>query len=76
MISRRIREHRVALAHLQERIEDLNPSSVLKRGYSIARKLPEKLILRDVSGLNKGDRVLVTLAEGEIECRIEEITES
>jgi len=75
MISRRLREHRMALAHLEERIKDLNPSSVLKRGYSIARKLPEKLILKDVSGLNKGDHVLVTLAEGEIECRIEEITE-
>ncbi len=75
MISRRIREHRMALAHLEKRLRDLNPSSVLKRGYSIARKLPEKLILRDVSGLNKGDRVLVTLAEGAIECRIEKITE-
>ena len=75
MISRRISEHRTALAHLEKRIMDLNPSSVLKRGYSIARKLPEKLILRDVSGLNKGDHVLVTLAEGEIECRIEEIME-
>lgn len=75
MISRRLRERRTALAHLEERIKDLNPSSVLKRGYSIARKLPEKLILRDVSGLSRGDRVLVTLAEGEMECRIEEITE-
>ena len=75
MIARRIREHRMALVHLEERLRDLNPSSVLKRGYSIARKLPEKLILKGVSGLNKGDHVLVTLAEGEIECRIEEITE-
>jgi exodeoxyribonuclease VII large subunit len=76
MISRRIREHRMALAHLEKRLKDLNPSSVLKRGYSIVRKLPEKLIIKDVSGLSRGDRVLVTLAEGEIECRIEEITES
>jgi exodeoxyribonuclease VII large subunit len=75
MISRRLREQRVALSHLEKRIKDLNPSSVLKRGYSIARKLPERLILKDVSGLNKGDHILVTLAEGEIECRIEEITE-
>jgi exodeoxyribonuclease VII large subunit len=75
MISRRIREHQTALAHLEERIKDLNPSSVLKRGYSIARKLPERIILKDVSGLSRGDHVLVTLAEGEIECRIEEITE-
>jgi exodeoxyribonuclease VII large subunit len=75
MIFRRLKERRMALSHLEERIRDLNPSSVLKRGYSITRKLPEKLILRGVSGLTKGDQVLVTLAEGEIECRIEEITE-
>jgi exodeoxyribonuclease VII large subunit len=73
MISRRLKEHQTALAHLQERIKDLNPSSVLKRGYSIARKLPEKWILKGVSGLKKEDHVQVTLAEGEIECRVEQI---
>jgi len=74
MIFRRLKENRMALALLEERIKDLNPSSVLKRGYSITRKLPGKLILKDVSGLKKGDHVNVTLAKGEMECQIEKIT--
>ena len=62
---------RVGMSHLEERINDLNPLSVLNRGYSITRKLPENLIMKDVAGVKKGDRVHVTLAEGELECEIE-----
>ena len=74
MIFRRLKENRLALTHLEERIKDLNASSVLRRGYSITRKLPEKLTLKDVLGLKKGDRVNVTLARGEMQCQIEKIT--
>ncbi len=74
MMLKGLKENRMALSHLQERLEDLNPASVLKRGYSITRKLPEKVILKDVSGLEKGDRVSVTLAQGELDCQIEKIT--
>jgi exodeoxyribonuclease VII large subunit len=74
MILKRLKENRMALSHLGERLKDLNPSSVMERGYSITRKLPEKFILKDVAGLTKGDHVGVTLARGELVCQIEEIT--
>jgi exodeoxyribonuclease VII large subunit len=74
MMHKGLRENRMALSHLQELLEDLNPASVLKRGYSITRKLPEKVILKDVSGVEKGDRVSVTLAQGELDCQVEKIT--
>jgi hypothetical protein len=32
------------------------------------------MILKDVSGVEKGDDVNVILAEGELECRIKKIT--
>ena len=74
MISGRLRENRMNLSLLEAKIKDLSPLSVLKRGYSITRKLPEKMILKDVSGVEKGDDVNVILAEGELECRIKKIT--
>lgn len=74
MISGRLRENRMNLSLLEAKIKDLSPLSVLKRGYSITRKLPEKMILKDVSGVEKGDDVNVILAEGEMECRIKKIT--
>jgi exodeoxyribonuclease VII large subunit len=74
MISQRFGGIRMALSLLEERIKDLNPLSVLKRGYSITRKMPEERILKGVSGVKKGDQVNVILAEGELECRIEKTT--
>ncbi len=74
MILKRLKENRMALSHFGERLKDLNPTSVMKRGYSITRKLPEKMILKDVSSLKKGDHVNVTLAKGELDCQIEKIT--
>ena len=74
MILKRLKENRMTLSHFGERLKDLNPSSVMERGYSITRKLPEKIILKDVSGLKKGDHVGVTLAKGDLVCQIEKVT--
>jgi exodeoxyribonuclease VII large subunit len=65
---------RSPLSLLEKRLTDLSPLSVLKRGYSITRRLPEKTVIRNCFTLNKGDRVKVLLSEGEIECRVEKIT--
>jgi exodeoxyribonuclease VII large subunit len=74
MILKRLKENRMALSHFGERLKDLNPALVMERGYSMTRKLPEKILLKDVTGLKKGDHVGVTLAKGELVCQIEEIT--
>jgi len=61
------------LSALEKRMSDLSPLSILKRGYSITRKLPGKSVLKDTSGMEKGDRVQVLLGEGEMTCRVEEL---
>jgi exodeoxyribonuclease VII large subunit len=71
MISRGIKLTRMDLSVLEEKMKDLNPLSVLKRGYSITWKLPEKEVLRDASAVKTGDHVEVLLAEGELQCLIE-----
>jgi len=73
MILKRLKENRMALSHFGERLNDLNPGSVMERGYSITRKLPEEVILKDVASLTTGDHVGVTLAKGELVCQIEKI---
>ncbi len=69
----RLRDTQSGLSALEKRMTDLSPLSILKRGYSITRKLPEKSVLRNTSGVEKGDRVQVLLGEGEMTCRIEEL---
>ena len=68
-----LREHRMKASLLEERLKDLSPLSILSRGYSITRKLPENMVLRDVSEVREGDRVRVSLSEGEMECGVEKI---
>ncbi len=73
MVARKLRDCRMDISMLQEKLKDMSPLSVLGRGYSITRKLPEKRVLRSSSQVNRGDKVSVKLAEGELECLVEKI---
>lgn len=61
---------------LKARLAGVNPLAILSRGYSITQLLPEKRILTEAEGLNKGMRVKVRLHRGELLCDIEEIIPS
>jgi exodeoxyribonuclease VII large subunit len=73
MVTRKVKDCRMGVSMLQEKLKGMSPLSVLGRGYSITRKLPEKLVLRSSSQVNRGDRVNVKLADGELECLVEKI---
>ncbi len=73
---------RLRLAGMKERLslaagklESLSPLSVLSRGYSICRRLPERAIVREARALKEGDRVEVRLSRGEVRCDVQEVRE-
>lgn len=63
---------RSALSVLEGRLGGLDPHAVLKRGYSITRRLPDGGVVRRSSDVREGGRVRVTLAAGELACLVEE----
>ncbi|MCF8086850.1 MAG: exodeoxyribonuclease VII large subunit [Desulfotignum sp.] len=49
----------------------LNPASVLNRGYSIARTLPDKQVILDAGMVNIQDPIEIILAQGRVLTRVE-----
>jgi len=53
------------------RLHALSPLAVLGRGYAVCWNEPRTSIIRSAGAVAPGDRVRVTLAEGELACRVE-----
>ncbi len=53
-----------------EKLDAFSPLKVLGRGYAIAEKWPERLILRRADQVKVGDQVRVRLSQGEIHCEV------
>jgi exodeoxyribonuclease VII large subunit len=62
---------RQKIAGVLGKLDSLSPLSILQRGYSITRKIPSLLILRDSSQVEIGDKVEVRLYRGALICGIE-----
>ena len=56
-------------------LESLSPLGVLARGYSIARLLPQRSVVRSVRHVSLGDRLELILSQGTLECCIESVKE-
>jgi exodeoxyribonuclease VII large subunit len=55
-----------ALAALERELAVVGPMSVLARGYSITTRAEDGSVVRSVSGVNDGDRLITRLADGEV----------
>jgi exodeoxyribonuclease VII large subunit len=58
------------------KLRTLSPLAVLERGYSIARLLPSKEVIRRASDLKVASRVNVKVRRGEFIARVEKIKEN
>ena len=56
---------------LAGRLENLSPLAVLGRGYAVCWNADRTAIVRSAATVSPGDVVQVTLAAGEIDCRVE-----
>lgn len=61
------------LENVLGKLDTLSPLSILKRGYSICRKLPRLEVIKKAKEVKVEDRINVKVSEGEIFCRVEEV---
>jgi exodeoxyribonuclease VII large subunit len=66
-----LRRDRALLASLTAGLDHLNPLSILSRGYSITKRLPAGIILKDASEVKPGDMISTRLYQGEVVSRVE-----
>lgn len=55
---------------LAGRLESLSPLAVLARGYAVCWNDERAIAIRSAAEVSTGDRVRVTLHQGELECRV------
>jgi exodeoxyribonuclease VII large subunit len=56
-------------------LESLNPLRVLRRGYSITRRLTDNIIVRRADALRVGEDVKIQLARGCIDAKVRKISQ-
>ena len=74
MRQRVAQRHQSADARVRElaaRLDSLSPLAVLGRGYAVCWNESRTSIIRSPAAVRPGDGVRVTLAEGELACRVE-----
>jgi exodeoxyribonuclease VII large subunit len=54
-----------------DRVEAMSPLNILRRGYSIVRRIPSMEIVREARSVKRGDKVDVKLSQGGLLCSVE-----
>ncbi|MCP4163779.1 MAG: exodeoxyribonuclease VII large subunit [Deltaproteobacteria bacterium] len=66
-----LKEKKSDLSKLLARLENLNPLSVLERGYSITRTVPGKKVIGSIGNITEGQNVEVLVSDGTLNCKVE-----
>ncbi|NIQ40006.1 MAG: exodeoxyribonuclease VII large subunit [Proteobacteria bacterium] len=70
-----VRLKRRSLERSIDRLQAMSPLNILRRGYSIVRRIPSMNIVRDSRTVKKGETVDVKLHHGHLICKIERTNE-
>lgn len=73
-LTRRLHHATTQLRECAGRLESLSPLAVLGRGYAVCWNADRTAIIRAAAQATPGDRVRVTLAEGELDCDVRRAT--
>jgi len=63
------------LRNLSSQLNNLSPLAILERGYSVTHSCPEKMIIKDVKKVKKGDLVMTKLWKGSLLSKVIETTD-
>ena len=65
-ITHALNTEREKLSGIAGKLESLSPLNVLKRGYTITTRLEDNKSLREVEGLNKGNKIKTNFSKGSV----------
>ena len=71
MFINNINQRREHLAWRVDRLNALNPTAILARGYSITRTIPEAVVVRNSGQVKIGQNLEVMVEKGSLTCRVE-----
>lgn len=69
-VVRHVERRRNRLGAAAGRLDALSPLSVLRRGYSIARRRSDGVVVKSVAAVAAGETLDLRVADGSIECRV------
>ena len=67
-----VSERQARLREVNAKLDSLNPTAILARGFSITRTLPETTIVRDSAAVSLGQALEIVLARGSLTCDVKE----
>jgi exodeoxyribonuclease VII large subunit len=70
-IARNLERRKLSLARAAGLLGAVSPLAVLARGYAIARKLPERQVVRKAAQVRAGDDIELLLQDGTVRCRVD-----
>lgn len=73
-IRQRISEQRLLTERLESEVRRRSPEDMLALGWSMVRR-PDGTLVRSVGGIGEGDRLEVTVSDGSVSTRVEEVSE-
>jgi exodeoxyribonuclease VII large subunit len=73
IIRQYIQKNRDKFFYLSDKLNSLNPESILKRGYSIARFVSDKKVIVNSNKVKQNDRLEVILSKGSLITKVEKV---